>query len=94
MGTLSKSVASCGGWIAGSAPLIRYLRYTAPGFVYSAGITAANGVAALTALRLMVEEPWRVEKLQQNAKFFHDELVRRGVDTGPAEGASAVVGSA
>ena len=42
MGTLSKSLASCGGWIAGSKSLVNYLRYTAPGFVYSAGITPAN----------------------------------------------------
>ncbi|MCB9676639.1 MAG: aminotransferase class I/II-fold pyridoxal phosphate-dependent enzyme [Alphaproteobacteria bacterium] len=91
MGTLSKSVASCGGWIGGSAALIRYLRYTAPGFVYSAGITPANGMAALRSLELMLEEPWRVEKLQRNAAFFHDELVKRGIDTGPALGGSAVV---
>ncbi len=91
MGTLSKSVASCGGWIAGSEALIRYLRYTAPGFVYSAGITAANGVAALSSLKLMLEESWRVEKLQANARLFHDELVKRGVDTGPALGGSAVI---
>lgn len=91
MGTLSKSVASCGGWIGGSAALVRYLRYTAPGFVYSAGITPANGMAALRSLQLMVEEPERVEKLQHNAQFFHDELVARGIDTGPAKGGSAVI---
>lgn len=91
MGTLSKSLASCGGWIAGSSDMIRYLRYTAPGFVYSAGITAANGVAALASLRLMLQEPWRVEKLQANAATFHDALVTRGVDTGPARGGSGVI---
>ncbi|MEZ4236740.1 MAG: aminotransferase class I/II-fold pyridoxal phosphate-dependent enzyme [Myxococcota bacterium] len=91
MGTLSKSLASCGGWIAGSAAMIRYLRYTAPGFVYSAGITAANGTAALESLKLMHAEPWRVAKLQANAKTFHDALVSRGVDTGPARGGSGVV---
>jgi 8-amino-7-oxononanoate synthase len=91
MGTLSKSLASCGGWIAGSKAIIGYLRYTAPGFVYSAGITPANGVAALTSLRLMLKEPWRVEKLQANARTFHDALTRLDVNTGPAEGASAVI---
>ncbi len=91
MGTLSKSVASCGGWIAGSKALIQYLKYTAPGFVYSAGLTAANGVAALSALKLMLQEPERVEKLQANAMFFHDELEKRGMDTGPALGGSAVI---
>jgi len=91
MGTLSKSLASCGGWIAGSKPLITYLRYTAPGFVYSAGITPANGVAALTSLRLMLAEPERVATLQANARLFHDALVRRDLDTGPAHGESGVV---
>ncbi len=91
MGTLSKSLASCGGWIAGRSALVRYLRYTAPGFVYSAGLTPANGVAALTSLRLMLEEPWRVARLQANAARFHDALVARGVDTGPARGGSGVV---
>ncbi|MBT3224598.1 MAG: aminotransferase class I/II-fold pyridoxal phosphate-dependent enzyme, partial [Proteobacteria bacterium] len=91
MGTLSKSLASCGGWIAGSKDLITYLRYTAPGFVYSAGITAANGVAALSSLRLMLAEPERVQTLQSNARCFHDELVKHQLDTGPAKGASAVI---
>lgn len=91
MGTLSKSVSSCGGWIGGSKDLIRYLRYTAPGFIYSAGITAANGVAAVESLKLMLAEPWRVEKLQANCQHFHDELVARGIDTGPAKGGSAVI---
>lgn len=91
MGTLSKSLASCGGWIAGRAALIDYFRYTAPGFVYSAGLTPANGQAALTSLQLMAEEPWRVRKLQENAAFFHQELVRRGLDVGPSRGLSGVV---
>jgi 8-amino-7-oxononanoate synthase len=91
MGTLSKSLASCGGWIAAKKDLITYLRYTAPGFVYSAGLTAANGVAALKALEKMMEEPERVQTLQGNAQYFHDELVKRGLDTGPALGGSAVI---
>jgi 7-keto-8-aminopelargonate synthetase-like enzyme len=91
MGTLSKSLSSCGGWIAGSHRLIEYLRYTAPGFVYSAGLTPANGMAALKSLELMLAEPERVDKLQANAKRFHDQLVARGIDVGPAKGGSGVV---
>jgi 8-amino-7-oxononanoate synthase len=91
MGTLSKSLASCGGWIAGSSRLIRFLRYTAPGFVYSAGLTPANGQAALSSLRLMLAEPWRPKKLQSNAKVFHAALKARNMDTGPAAGESGVV---
>ena len=91
MGTLSKSLASCGGWIAGKAELIRYLRYTAPGFVYSAGLTAANGVAALRSLELMEEEPWRVRRLLDNARRFHAALLAHGLDVGPARGESGVI---
>jgi 7-keto-8-aminopelargonate synthetase-like enzyme len=39
----------------------------------------------------MLAEPWRVAKLQENARTFHDALVARGVDTGPAKGGSGVV---
>ncbi|TNE85927.1 MAG: aminotransferase class I/II-fold pyridoxal phosphate-dependent enzyme [Deltaproteobacteria bacterium] len=91
MGTLSKSLASCGGWIAAKKDLVTYLRYTAPGFVYSAGLTPANGMAALKALDKMLDEPERVQTLQDNAQYFHDELVKRGLDTGPALGGSAVI---
>ena len=91
MGTLSKSLASCGGWIAGSKALITYLKYTAPGFVYSAGLTPANGVAALASLQLMLEEPERVQRLQANARIFHDACQAHGLDNGPARGGSGVV---
>lgn len=91
MGTLSKSLASCGGWIGASKDLITYLRYTAPGFVYSAGLTPANGVAAVAALRLMLAEPERVRTLQNNATFFVEQLSGLGMDTGPAKGGSGVV---
>lgn len=91
MGTLSKSLASCGGWVAGSKRLIQYLRFTAPGFVYSAGLTPANGQAALSSLRYMLAEPWRVEKLQANARFFCRAMAEAGVDVGVAAGESAVV---
>jgi 8-amino-7-oxononanoate synthase len=90
MGTLSKSLASCGGWIAGTKAVIRYLRYTAPGFVYSAGLTPANGQAALSSMKLMLEEPWRVARLQANGRRFYDACVANGLDTGPARGRSGV----
>ena len=91
MGTLSKSLASCGGWISGSKAMIQFLKYTAPGFVYSAGLTPANGVAALSSLKHMLLEPERVQTLQANSAFFREELVKHGLDTGPAKGKSAVV---
>jgi 7-keto-8-aminopelargonate synthetase-like enzyme len=67
------------------------LKYTAPGFVYSAGLTPANTMAAIAALELMEREPHHVARLQSNARTFHGTLRDLGLDTGPAGGESAVV---
>lgn len=91
MGTLSKSLASCGGYIAGTRALVRLLKYSAPGFVYSAGISPANTAAALASLHLMRAQPERVTTLQARAQHFFAACARLGLDTGPAAGLSAVV---
>lgn len=70
MGTLSKSFGSCGGYIAGSKELVEYLKYTAPGFVYSVGLSPSNAAAALASLELLQDEPERVQKLAENARLF------------------------
>lgn len=90
MGTLSKSLASCGGYIAGSQALVELLKYAAPGFVYSVGIAPPLAAAALEALRMMAEEPERVRKLQGNGRGFLAEAKSRGIDTGFAEGHAIV----
>ncbi|SEU30385.1 aminotransferase class I/II-fold pyridoxal phosphate-dependent enzyme [Stigmatella erecta] len=86
MGTLSKSLASCGGYIAGSSELIRYLKYTTPGFIFSVGLTPPNAAAALSALSIMAAEPERVAQLQRNAKLFLEEARAAGLDTHLAMG--------
>jgi len=91
MGTLSKSLASCGGYIAGSSDLVNYLRRTAPGFVYSVGISPANGAAALAALRKIAKTPERVETLRQRTRLFHTLARDAGLDTGGAHADSAVM---
>lgn len=85
MGTLSKSLASCGGYIAGSAALVEYLKYTAPGFVYSVGMSPANTAAALAALRILKDEPERVSRLQQNAKHFLNLAKSQGLNVGHSQ---------
>lgn len=70
MGTLSKSLASGGGYIAGCKELIEYLKYTAPGFVFSVGMSAANAAAALAALQVLKDEPHRVTQLHQRSQLF------------------------
>ena len=82
MGTLSKTFASCGGYIAGSNALVTYLKYYAPGFLYSVGMSPANAAAALAVAHLLKKEPERVARLQQNAKFFLNLAQEKGLNTG------------
>jgi 8-amino-7-oxononanoate synthase len=86
MGTLSKTLASCGGFIAGSRALVDVLRYAAPGFVYSVGLPPAMTAAALAALRVMKAEPERVERLRANGRFFLREAASAGLNTGNSRG--------
>jgi 8-amino-7-oxononanoate synthase len=90
MGTLSKSLSSCGGYIAGSRVLVQMLKYTAPGFIYSAGLSPANTMAAIASLELMEREPESVKKLQSNARFFYKACQEHNLDTGPSAGESGV----
>ena len=82
MGTISKALGSCGGYIAGAKPLIEYLKYTAPAIVFANGITAVASSAALAALRLLEEEPERVAQLHANAKLFLSLAKSHGLNTG------------
>lgn len=90
MSTFSKSFASCGGYIAGKKSLIDYLKYTAPGFLYSVGIPASNAAAALEAMRIFQKETWRSEKLRKNAEFFVAKAKGKGLDTGISNGTAVV----
>ncbi len=82
MGTLSKSFASCGGYIAGCSELVEYLKYTAPGFVFSVGMAPANAAAALAALRIMQQEPDLIAQVQQRSKLFLSLAQAHGLNTG------------
>lgn len=86
MGTLSKSLVGCGGYVAGPTALIEYLKYQAPGMVYSVGLPVPIAVASTTALRLMRREPERVAKLQANGRRFVDRAVAAGLDVGGSWG--------
>jgi len=82
MGTLSKSLASCGGYIAGTREIVTYLKYTCPGFVYSVGMSPANGAAALAALRVLKREPERCRTLQHNGNTLRKWIREAGWSTG------------
>jgi 8-amino-7-oxononanoate synthase len=91
MGTLSKSFGSCGGFIAGSQKLIEMLEFYAPGLVlYSAGISPPNAAAALAALRIMREEPERVQRVQVNARLFVERANAAGLNTGLSHNSAVV----
>lgn len=86
MGTLSKTLVSCGGYVAGPSDMIDYLKYRAPGMVYSVGISAPQAVASLTALDIMLREPERVASLQANGRRFRDRMEQLGHDVGESWG--------
>ncbi len=90
MGTLSKSFAASGGYLAGSRTLIDYLRYTVPGFVFSVGIAPPLAAASLRALDILKREPWRVGALRRNAERFLDLARRAGLDTSTSQGRAVV----
>ncbi len=90
MGTLSKSLASCGGYIAGTTALVEYLKYTSPGFVYSVGITPSNAAAALAALQVLDAEPGRVQQLRVRSAYFLEACRAAGLDTGDSGGTAVV----
>jgi 8-amino-7-oxononanoate synthase len=81
VGTLSKSFASCGGFLAGSRELIELLHHFCPGLLlYSTGISPANTAAALAAVNIAKAEPERVQRLQHNARTFKRLAEAQGLD--------------
>ena len=90
MGTLSKSLVSCGGYIAGARALIERLKRLVPGFVFSVGMAPSGAAAAFASLRILQAEPERVARLRRNAALFHGLLRDGGVDTGTSIGAAIV----
>lgn len=96
MGTLSKTLASTGGYIAGSAPLVELLKAQASGFVYSVGLSPPLAAAATRSLALMQEEPDRVLRLHENGQCFFKLARELGLNTGLGQGLAVspiIVGS-
>jgi 8-amino-7-oxononanoate synthase len=90
MGTLSKALASCGGYVAGETALVEHLKCAAAGFVYSVGIAPPTAAAALAALRLIRAEPWRAQTLRQRSTAFLTLARAAGIDTGSSAGISVI----
>ncbi|GAB4532171.1 MAG: pyridoxal phosphate-dependent aminotransferase family protein [Anaerolineales bacterium] len=81
MGTLSKTIPSVGGYIAGRKELIDFLRHGSRGYIFSAALPPAQAAAALEAFRVILDEPWRIEKLRANTEQFISGLQARGFNT-------------
>jgi len=90
MGTLSKSLAGCGGYIAGERALVDNLRFISPGFVFSVGMSPPLAAASKAALDCMLAEPWRVATLHARGREFLRLANEAGIDTGTSEGYSIV----
>jgi 8-amino-7-oxononanoate synthase len=83
--TFSKAFASIGGAVAGDADVVHYLRHHARAEIFSASMTPANTAAAITAVRIAREEPWRAKQAMANARYVHDGLSALGLDVGDSQ---------
>lgn len=82
MGTFSKSFASIGGFIAGSADVIHYIQHHARSLIFSAALPASNAAAVLAALDIVESEPQHVERVWQNADYMRAGLKELGYNIG------------
>ncbi|MCL2880368.1 MAG: aminotransferase class I/II-fold pyridoxal phosphate-dependent enzyme [Treponema sp.] len=89
MGTLSKGLGACGGYLAGKKNLIEYLRYSLPGFIFSVGISPALAAATLESIRIIRQDNSLVRRLQENIRYFASKAKAKGFNLCKA-GESAV----
>ncbi|HVN16423.1 MAG TPA: aminotransferase class I/II-fold pyridoxal phosphate-dependent enzyme [Anaerolineales bacterium] len=81
MGTLSKTIPSVGGYVASKKEIITYLRHASRAYIFSAALPPAQAGAANEAFKVILDEPWRVERLNQNTSIFINGLKNMGFDT-------------
>ena len=86
MGTLSKTLAGAGGYVAGPSPLIDFVRTQVGAYVFSVGLSPPVAAAALAALDVMEREPERVTRLRANGATFLAAAMKAGLDTGTSAG--------
>jgi glycine C-acetyltransferase len=81
MGTLSKTIPSVGGYVAAKKEIITYLRHASRAYIFSAALPPAQAAAANEAFKVILDEPWRIEKLNHNTNIFINGLKSAGFDT-------------
>jgi 7-keto-8-aminopelargonate synthetase-like enzyme len=85
MGTFSKSFASLGGFIAGSEPVIHYIQHHARSLIFSASMPPGNVAAVSAALDVMIEEPERIQRVNEIGVRMRRELQQMGFNTGDSQ---------
>ncbi|HSG44837.1 MAG TPA: aminotransferase class I/II-fold pyridoxal phosphate-dependent enzyme [Anaerolineales bacterium] len=81
MGTLSKTIPSVGGYVAANKDIVTYLNHASRAYIFSAALPPAQAAAANEAFKVILDEPERIQRLNQNAKLFIDGLKGMGFDT-------------
>jgi glycine C-acetyltransferase len=81
MGTLSKTIPSIGGYLAGNKDLISYLKHNSRPFIFSASLPPVAAATAVACFEVIESEPERIVNLQKNIKQFRDGLNSMGYDT-------------
>lgn len=90
IGTLSKTFASSGGFIAGRKLIIEWLRFTLPASMFSVGLSPVIAAAVREGLSILRSEPWRTARVQDNSRFFLEEARARDLNVGDAVGAGVI----
>ncbi len=85
LGTFSKSFGSIGGYVAGDAEVVDYIKHHARSMIFSASLPPASVAATLKALDIIEAEPERRERLKENANFLRSAIQELGFDTGPSQ---------
>lgn len=81
VGTFSKSLASLGGFVAGSEEVVHFVKHIARSLMFSASVSPPNAAAALAALNIIDSEPERLARLRENVSFMKTNLDALGFDT-------------
>jgi len=82
MGTFSKSLGSMGGFIAGSAEMVEYLKHRARCLIFTAALAPAVVGGVKKALELMQEDTWRIDQLWKNTRTMHEGFKSIGFNIG------------
>ncbi len=85
VGTFSKAIGTVGGFAAGSARMIEYLKQRARPFLFSSALTPADVGATIEAINLLTESGELVDRLWDNGRYFKAEMQKLGFDTGKSQ---------